>query len=83
MKRNNEEMNKDQPSSSHQQEIVCIFFVPPKKLRYISFHPPELITCNLFEGTKTRTSLSNINEHCTIVSHIDLKSYLEAKKGAN
>lgn len=63
--------------------MVSYSFVPLNELKYVSSHPPKLIIGNYFEGTKTRTSLSNINEHCTIVSHIDLKSYLEAKKGAN
>jgi hypothetical protein len=34
MEDNNEKM-KDQPSSSHQQEMVNNSFVPPKKLRYM------------------------------------------------
>jgi hypothetical protein len=43
MKDNNEEINKDQPSSSHQQEMVNNSFIPPKELRNASSHPPELI----------------------------------------
>ena len=63
--------------------MVSNSFVPPKELRYVSSHPLDLIIGNLFEGTKTRVSHRNINEHCIFISHIEPKSFLEAKKDAN
>jgi len=79
----NEEMNKDQPRLSHQQQNVNNSFVLPKELRNVSFHPPKLIIGNPFEGTKSRESLWNTNKHCAFVSHIEPKSLLEAEKDAN
>lgn len=75
----NEDMNKDQPSSSNQQELVSNSVEPPKELRYVSSHPPELIIGNPFEGTKTRASLRNISGHYAFVSQIEPKTFLEAE----
>ena len=83
MKDNKKEMIKNQPNTSHQQDIASNSFVQLKELRYVRSHPPKLIIGNPFKGTKTRASLRNINEHCAFASHIDPKSFLEAKKGAN
>jgi hypothetical protein len=41
----NEEMNKDQPSISNQQEMISNS-MPPKELRDVSSHPLKLIICN-------------------------------------
>lgn len=68
MEANNEEMHKDQPNSSKQQDMVCNF-VPPYELRYVSSHLSELIISNPFEGTKTRASLGNISGHFAFISH--------------
>jgi len=65
----NKEIDKDQLSFSNQQEMVSNFFIPPKKLRYVSSYPSKLIIGN-FEGTKTRASLRNISEHYAFISHI-------------
>jgi hypothetical protein len=83
MEDNNEEMDKDQPISSHQQEMISNSFVPPKELSYVDSHPPELIIDNPFKGTKTIAFIRNINEHCAYVSHIEPESFLETKKDAN
>jgi hypothetical protein len=40
MEDNNEGMDKDQSSTSTQQEMVSNSFMPPKKLRYVSSRPP-------------------------------------------
>jgi len=82
MEDNNEEMDKDQPISSHQQEMVSNSFVPPKELRYVNSHPLELIIGNSFEGTKTIVSIRNINEHYAYVSHIEPEYFLETEKDA-
>jgi hypothetical protein len=79
MKGNNEGMNKNKPSTSNQQEMISNSFVPPKK----RFHHPELIIDNPFEDTKTKTSLRNISGYLAFVSHIEPKSFLEAKNDDN
>ena len=76
-------MNKDQLRLSHQQEMVNNSSIPPKKLRHISSHSLDLIIGNPCKRTKTRASLSNINEHCAFVSYIEPKSIIEAKKDTN
>jgi len=78
-KTNNEGID-HQLSLSNQYEIVSNFFVPLKKLRYISSYLPKLIISNCFEVTKTRASLRNINGHFAFVSQIKPKSFLEIKK---
>ena len=83
MKANNEEIDKYQPSSSNQQEMVSNSFVPLNELRYVSSHPLELIIGNPFEGTKSRASLRNISEYCAFVSYIEPKFFLESEKDAN
>jgi hypothetical protein len=45
-------MDKDQPNTNNQQEIVSNFFVPLKEIRYINSHSFKLIIGNPFEGTK-------------------------------
>lgn len=58
-------------------------FVPLKKLRYVSSHPIELIIGNHLKSTKTRPPLRNGSAHYVFVSHIELESFLEAKKNEN
>jgi hypothetical protein len=65
----NKEIDKDQLSFSNQQEMESNFFIPSKKLRYVSSYPSKLIIGN-FEGTKTIASLRNISEHYAFVSYI-------------
>jgi hypothetical protein len=80
MKANNKEIEKDQPSTSNQYEIVINSFVPPKELWYVSSHHSKLIIGNLFKLTKTIISIRNISEHCALVSHIEPNSFLEAER---
>jgi len=47
-------MDKDQPSSSNQYEMVSNSFVLLNELTYVSFHPPKWIIGNPFKGTKTK-----------------------------
>jgi hypothetical protein len=68
MKANNEEMDKDQLSTSNHQDMVTCFF-RKKKLRYINSHPLELIIGNPFKGTKIRASLRNISALCFCFSY--------------
>jgi len=83
VKANNEEMDKDQPNTNNQYKMVSNSFVPPNELKYVNSHPSKFIIGNPIEATKTRVSLRNINEHCSFVSHIELKSFLEAKNDVN
>lgn len=76
-------MEKNQPSSSNNQEMVSNSFIPLKELRYVSSHPPRLIIGNLFKGTRIRASLRNISGHFAFVSQIEPKSLLEAVKDEN
>jgi len=52
IKDENEGMDKDQPNTNNQQEIVSNSFVPLKEIRYVSSHSFKLIIGNPFEGTK-------------------------------
>jgi hypothetical protein len=79
IKANNEGLNKYQPSSSNQQDMISTSFVPPNELRHISSHIPGLIINNPFERTKTRALLRNISGHFSFVSQIEPKSFLEAE----
>lgn len=72
-------MEKNQPSSSNNQEMVSNSFIPLKELRYVSYHPPGLIISNLFKGTRIIASLRNISGHFVFVSQIEPKSFLEAE----
>ena len=71
MKDDNEGMDKDQPNTNNQQEMVSNSFVPLKELRYASSHSLKLIIGNPFEGIKTITSLKNKSDHfVSFFSHI-------------